>query len=326
MMRSLRMWLMSIVLLVVAPGVGTLWGQEASPSGGQIAARVNGQEIPMSSFNLAVQMQFRRRGPGQRGHEDLSAVRQRALETLIDNEILYQQAARDPIEVSEDAINQELARVEAGFGSRETMVQVLQANGVSMDDFRSQLHRTLVVIAFVERDVAGEINISDGELKAYYDAHPDEMTREEGVRIRQIVIEVPAGAPAERRADARRKIENVLNALREGGDFASLAAAHSDGPEAQRGGASGIVTRGGNALPAVARAALDLQPGEFSDIVVTQRGFHIIEVVERQAAGMIPLDEVKDRIRAKLTVRNRQERIAAYLDELKKDARIERLL
>jgi len=317
---------MSIVLLALAPGIVPVWGQEGTPSSGQIAARVNGQDISMSSFNLAVQMQFRRRSLDRRGHEDLSAVREQALDTLIDNELLYQQAARDPIEVSEEAINRELARVEAGFGSRETMEEVLRSNDVSMDDFRSQLQRTLVVIAFVERDVAGEISISDSDLKTYYDAHPDEMAQQEGVRIRQIVVGVPPGASPERRAAARSRIENVLNALQAGGDFAELAKTHSDGPEAQRGGDSGIVTRGGNALPTVERAALELRPGEISDIVVTQRGFHIIEVVESRPAGVIPFDEAKDRIRAKLTVRDRQERIAAYLVELKKDARIERFL
>lgn len=326
MMRVVRMWLAPIVLLAAALGMNPAWGQEGTSSAGPIVARVNGKEIPRSSFNLAVQMQFRRRRLVERSHEDLSAVRERALETLIDNELLYQQAARDPIEVSEDAINEELARVEAGFGSRETMEQVLRSNGVSMDDFRSQLKRTLVVLAFVERDVAGKIDISDNDLKVYYDAHPDEMTRQEGVRIRQIVIGVPPGASPERRAEARRTIENVLAALREGGDFAALAKAHSDGPEARRGGDSGIVTRGGNALPAVERAALELRPGEISDVVVTQRGFHIIEAVETRPASVIPFDEAKERIRAKLMVRARQERIAAYLAELKKDARIERFL
>jgi parvulin-like peptidyl-prolyl isomerase len=326
MMRSLRMWFVPIVLLALPQGVGPVRGQEVTSSDGQVVARVNDHEITMSSFNLAVQMQFRRRGPGQRGHQDLNMVRAHALDTLIDNELLYQQAASNPIDVSEDEIDQELARVQTGFGSRETMEEILAANGVSMSDFRAQLRRTLVVIAFVEREVAGEISIPDGDLKAYYDAHPDEMTRQEGVRIRQIVIGVPPGASPERRADARRRIEDVLQALRAGEDFAALAAAHSDGPAAERGGASGIVTAGGSALPAVERTALELQPGEISDIVVTQRGFHIIEAIERQSAGVIPFDEVKERIRAKLTVRERQDRIAAYVDELKKTARIERFL
>ena len=326
MMRFLRMWLVPIVFLGLAPGAGLVRGQEGTPSGRQVAARVNGHDIMMSSFNLAVQMQFRRRGPGERGHDDLDAVRRRALESLIDNELLYQEAARERIEVGEDDIDQELARVEAGFGSRETMVEILEANGVSLSDFRAQLQRTLAVIAFVEREVAGDIDIPDEQLKAYYDAHPDEMTWQEGARIRQIVIGVPPGASPEQRADARRRIENILNALRAGGDFAELAAANSDGPEAQRGGDSGIVTRGGNALPAVEKAALELQSGEISDIVSTERGFHIIEVVERRAAGVIPFDEAKDRIRAKLTVHDRQERIASYVKQLKESARIEKFL
>ncbi len=324
MMRSMRTRFTMILLLALLPGPVRV--QAASPSPEGVAGRVNGREIMMVDFNLAVQMQFRRRGPGHRGHQDLGVVRERALETLIDNELLYQQAARDPIEVSEDEIDQELERVQAGFGSRGTMVEILEANGVSMSDFREQLRRTLVVIGFVEREVAGEISISSRDVKTYYDAHPDEMTRKEGVRIRQIVIGVPPGASPETRAKARRKIEGVLQALRAGEDFAELAAAHSDGPEAQRGGASGIVTRGGGALPAVEREAFHLLPGEISDIVVTQRGFHIMEAVERRAAGVIPFDEAKERIRAKLTIRERQDRITSYLDELKETARIERFL
>jgi parvulin-like peptidyl-prolyl isomerase len=76
----------------------------------------------------------------------------------------------------------------------------------------------------------------------------------------------------------------------------------------------------------VEAAAFQLRPGQLSDIVVSERGYHIIEAIDRQPAGVIPFDEAKERIRSKLAIRERQARISDYLDKLKQTARIERLL
>jgi parvulin-like peptidyl-prolyl isomerase len=144
------------------------------------------------------------------------------------------------------------------------------------------------------------------------------------VRVSQIVVRAAPDAPAAARAEARHKIEEIMKEVRAGKDFAELARAYSEGPEAAHGGDSGFVTRGGRALPPIERAAFSLGPGQTSDILETRRGFHIIKVTGKRPAGAVPFEEVKEAIRTKLTAQARAPRIKEYVDGLKAAARVER--
>lgn len=331
-MRIVKQVVFGIGLMAAGLIAGGLIGSRQAlaelPAGdpGQVVASVNGSPILARDYSLAVQLQFRRRARGQRGHGDLDVVRARALETLIDNELLYQEARAHRIDIDEDEIDRELTQVVEGFGSRANLEQVLQASAVSIDEFRAQLRRSIVVVRYLEQEIVGDISISNEEIKRYYDGHPDEMVRKDGVRISQIVIELPSDASREVFAAARRQIEGILAEFRSGKEFDALARKHSDGPEAARGGDSGVVTRGGGALPAVERAALALQPGEMSDIVESRRGLHIILATGMRPGGVIPLEEAKADIRARLELGQREAKVAAHLAGLREKARIERTL
>ncbi|PYT14803.1 MAG: hypothetical protein DMF51_07805 [Acidobacteria bacterium] len=82
----------------------------------------------------------------------------------------------------------------------------------------------------------------------------------------------------------------------------------------------------GKGPPAIERVAFTLQPGQTSDVIESRRGFHIIQVTEKRPEGPIPLDQAKEKIRARLAARERQDKIRAYVDQLREQARVERLL
>ncbi len=326
MHRTKNVLALIVLFSVCAPGTAPVLGQAVAPTAQEAIATVNGQEILVREFDLAVQIQFRRRRLNERGLQDLQAVRQNALDSLIENELLYQQAKESRIKVSDSEIDKELKSIQRSFGSASNLQQVLDVNGVTTDEFREQIRRSLAVVRFVDRKVAGDITVPDGEVQRFYDSHQEEMKRQEAVRISQIVVEVSDQAPPAVRAAGRELIEQILFEVQAGKDFAELARRHSDGPEAEQSGDVGFVTRGGRALPAVEKAAFALRPGEISDIVESRRGYHIIKATEQRPAGMRTLEEVRDSIRTRLENRQREEKLAAYLAELKRDARIERNL
>ena len=326
----MRRTLTTLVLLpALAAGsltIAATTAPPASPPAASAVARVNGRPVLRRDFDLAVQMAFRQRGPGERGHEDLQAVRSTVLESLIDNELLYQKAVQSKTVVPDADVQKELRQLKDSLGSPTEVAEFLKSNSLAERDLTESVRRTLLVQRFVDAHVASGSKVGQEQARAYYDAHPESFTRPEAVRISQIVMQVLPDARPAARASARERIEAILKELRAGGDFAALARTYSEGPEAAKGGDSGFVWAGGGALPQVERAALQLRPGQMTDILETRRGFHILKATERRPAGVLPFDEASALIVERLNADARTEKVHAYVADLRRTARIEKSL
>ncbi len=294
------------------------------PSGDDVIARVDGRPILRRDYDLAVQLQFQGRRTGSVSLGELRSVRRKVLEGLIDGELLYAKAGKTKLTVSDSEVQEDLDRLRKSFDEPGELDTLLKANGLTEKEFKERLRRDLVVSRFVDQEVMQGAKVSDADVRRYYDEHGDEMKRPEGVRISQIVVLVAPDAKAPVRAQARLKIEEIMKELKAGKDFAETARRYSDGPEAQKGGDSGYVSRGGRALPPIEKAAFSLQTGRISDIIETRRGLHILKATARRKEGPIPFEEVAEAIRAKLTAAMRETRIQEYVAGLKPSARIER--
>jgi peptidyl-prolyl cis-trans isomerase C len=294
----------------------------AATAGSDVMARVNGHPILRRDFDLAVQMQFRgRRNPV--GLKELQAVRDRVLEGLIENELLYQKAIKSEAPVPDADVESEFQRIKEEFASSDLFSATLKKNGVGEPEFKDQLRRSLLVTRFVDRQVVGDIQVPDEDVRRYYDQNPAEVNRKEAVRLAQILVRVPPDAAPQARAAAREKIEAILKEVKAGGDFADLARKYSESRGTRDGGTGWLVR--GKGPPAIEKSAFALQPGQTSDVVESRLGFHILKVLETRAEGPIPYDEVKEKIRARLLAREREGKVRAYVDGLKEQARVERV-
>ncbi len=139
----------------------------------------------------------------------------------------------------------------------------------------------------------GKPAVSDADIQTYYNAHKSEYEVKDQAKVRHILIAVPAGADAAKDAAAKAKAEDLLKQIKAGGDFAALAKANSDDPGSKAsGGELGFLTPG-QTVPEFNKAAFSLQPGQFSDVIKTQFGYHILQVEARDTAHTKPLAEVK---------------------------------
>lgn len=303
----------------LAPAIGDETGDEP-------VALVNGRPIPRSDFDMAVQLQFSGKQGNRMSLGELRAVREQVLERLIDSELIYQQASEQGVRVKEKDVTAEVEKIRGRFESEEAFRGILESNATTEKAFREQMRRSLMISRFVENEVMRGIRIRDEDVRRYYEQNPAEMTRSESVPIRQILVRVDPDASGRARAAAREKIEAILTELRAGADFGEMARRYSDGPGASEGGSRGVLIRGGGAPPILERAAFALSAGEISDVIETQRGFHLLMVGERLPSGPVPFDEAKDRIRAVLESNAREEAMRAFADSLRERATIERLL
>lgn len=177
--------------------------------------------------------------------------------------------------------------------------QVKEYYDAHPDEFRQPDRVELAYLAFPNAHYEASIEVSEGEVKEYYDAHQDEFQQEEQVRARHILIRVEEGADEATKAAARQRAEAVLARAKAGEDFAALATESSDDSSAARGGDLGFFRRG-LMVPPFEEAAFAMQPGEISDIVETQFGYHVIRVEERTEEGTRPFADVAAEIAQKL--------------------------
>ena len=147
----------------------------------------------------------------------------------------------------------------------------------------------------------GAPKVSDGDIAAYYNAHGDDYKQPEQVKTRHILITVPKGADGKTDGAARAKAEDLLKQIKAGANFAELAKKNSDDPGSKDAGGELPMIATGSLDPAYARAAMALSPGQTSDVVRSQFGYHIIQTEQKQAASTRSLAEVKDEISGKLS-------------------------
>ncbi|MCU1223547.1 MAG: PpiC-type peptidyl-prolyl cis-trans isomerase [Edaphobacter sp.] len=142
----------------------------------------------------------------------------------------------------------------------------------------------------------GKPQVSDAEIQAYYNAHRDQYQVKEQVKVRHILIAVPQGADSKTDAAAKAKAEDLLKQIKSGGNFADLASKNSDDPGSKaQGGELGWMDRG-KTVPEFDKAAFTLAPGQTSDLIKTQFGYHILQVEDKKTAHLRPLTEVKAEI------------------------------
>ena len=146
-------------------------------------------------------------------------------------------------------------------------------------------------------DFAADVRISEKDVQAYYDVYRDRrFRRREAVRFRHVFIPAaPGDASPEEKAAPRNQMEEILKEARGGADFGELAKRHSKGETAAQGGDMGFVGRG-QLVEALDAALFALEENEVSDIVESPVGWHLLKAVEKQEAGVMALDEVREDI------------------------------
>jgi peptidyl-prolyl cis-trans isomerase D len=140
--------------------------------------------------------------------------------------------------------------------------------------------------------------VTEDEMKIYYQAHVDTYKVQDRAHIAHILFKTVGKTDAEV-AEIRKKAEDVLNKAKHGSNFADLAKQNSEDTTKDKGGDLDWIVRG-QTVPEFESAAFNLPKGAISDLVKTQYGFHIIQVIDRQTARTQTFDEVKPAIEAQL--------------------------
>ena len=291
------------------------------------AATVDGTTITMSELDGAVesyQQQFESQGQSV-PEEQLAAFRSSVLDSMIRRTVLLNQALAEGIEADTQEVQDEIDNIRSQFSTDDEYTQALGAQGYTEESLRTQISEDLTATALVQKKVLDSIEIPEEDVKSFYEDNSQYFIVPETVTASHILVQLAADASEEETAAAREKIDSILAEVKGGADFAEVAKKRSEGPSGPSGGSLGTFGRG-QMVPEFEEAAFSLEPGELSDVIRTQFGFHIILLEDKQAGRTQTLDEVRQDIVGYLQQTRGQDQINTYIDGLVAAASIERFI
>jgi peptidyl-prolyl cis-trans isomerase C len=289
-----------------------------------VLARVNGEAIGRAEFEKAVKSAESSAGQ-QVPAERRDAIYRDLLDRLVIQHLLLQEVAARKISVADTEVDAQVARFRQQAQGEEEFKKALTARGLTLEDLRKEVRTQMAISRMLEAEVGPKIDITEADVKAFYDKNPNEFQQPESYRASHILLRVDPAATDVQKKEARTKIEGLLKQVRGGADFAELAKQHSQDGSAQSGGDLNFFQKG-QMVPPFEQAVMALKPGQVSGVVETQFGLHIIKLTEKRAPRTVPLAEVSQRIGQFLLQQAQQQKSGEFIEALKARGKIEILI
>jgi len=331
-MKPLKLLLLWACCVLIAPRA--LSAQDDADArlralfGDEVIARGTGFEIKSSALDESV-VTIRASTAGRGGNispEAMQRLEREVLRRLINIELLKQRATDEDRTKGAAEADRRIKLLEERAGSEEAMKRQLMAVGLTLDRLRAKLTEEATAEMVLDREL--NIQISDEQVKTYYEENPARFEQPEMVRVGQILLstwdpitnqELPEAAKEAK----RHQIESILEKARRGDDFAELAVEYSEDTASKDRGGEYTFPRG-RMVPEFEAVAFTLAPGKISDVVTTKYGYHIIKVYEKIPAKTLELnDEVSTQVKQMLKAREIQTQMGPYMDKLSKQAKVE---
>jgi peptidyl-prolyl cis-trans isomerase SurA len=311
-------------------------------AGSDVMAKVNGRKILRSEVDKYYSNQTAS-APQQPSEEQSTSLKLGILKELIDNEILMQRAEKLGLLATNEEVDQKLNEIKAPY-TQEEFDKRLQERKISLDDFKRDLRRSITIDKVLNKEITSKIAISDSDISSYYNAHKAEFNLiEPQYHLAHIFVSTQPNAQvrnlkndkAQNEAEARKKIQMIVNRLDSGEDFATVAMNYSEDPEsAGNGGDLGFTPQSALSKtdPATRDTVAKLKPGQYSNVITIANpetrqvfGFRIVRLIAKEPAGQRELNDprVQQAIRDQLRERREQLLKAAYYDVVRDQAKVE---
>ncbi len=328
--------LLAVPLLAVSLGCGT------KMAGDDVAATVDGRKITRADLEKYYENQTAG-SPQQSSGEQATSLHLSILHQLVDFEILMRRAEKLGLLATDDEVERKLNEIKSPY-TKEQFDARLKEKKLTLDDFKRDLRRQLTVDKVLNKEVTSKINVTDQDISNYYNAHKSEFNLvEPQYHLAQIFVTTAPNPQvhnlkndkAQNEADARKKIQMIVNRLDSGDDFGTLAMEYSEDMETSgNGGDLGFTPESAlkNTDPVTRDAVTKLKPGQYTTVItvinpMTKQlvGFRIVKLIAKESAGQRELSDprVQEAIRSQLRDRREQLLKAAYYEVLRDQAKVQ---
>lgn len=244
-------------------------------------------EITLEEFNKAW---------GDPDNKNKYKTKEELLENMVKERILVQRARQKGLEEDENVSSQIKAAIEEIRKEREEKIKISTQQAL--------------IDAGVKVEIYDKVKLSEEEIAEYYKENKEKFIKDEEYHLRHILVET------------QEEAEAVLEKIRGGADFAELAKEKSLCPSREKGGDLGFIARGITVKP-FEDAAFTLKPGEISEVVKTEFGYHIIKLEEISPERQKTLEEAKVEIEFILLPEKQQQAFTRWLSSLKDEAKVQ---
>ena len=285
----------------------------------RVYAVVNGDIITQSEFEsrqvAAVQAARLKQGQVVRFLQQNNA---RLLQEAVDDLLLYQKGRELGLQIPADYLDQVIQGIKQqnGLKSDAEMRTQLRREGMTLDDLKRQIERSIVRREVLAAQVGTGVTITEPEAREDYEKRLEaDYKRPATVHLQSILI-------SNEREDAEALAQQIVERARDGEAFQALAKSYSDSPTGQAGGDLGelVLDEISDEIRAVADA---LEPGQVSDLRATPIGYQVLRLVGRTPESVIPFEEIKEELTKKIAEQRNATRYEKYMEDLRQNASIQ---
>jgi peptidyl-prolyl cis-trans isomerase C len=239
------------------------------------------------------------------------------IRTVLENEIEKRKIIAEDKEV-QDVVDDIKANIEPG----QNFDEFLKANKMNLEELKKNIASDIKIKKMITLELKGQTKPTRGEIKKFYNENKDKFTIPESVHLRHILVAINEKDDDKIKAEKREKIENIRQQIVDGADFAEVAKKNSDCPTKESGGDLGSITRGQTVKP-FEDAAFSQKNKVLGPVVVTEYGYHIIEVLEHNPEKIVSLDDVREKITEYLEQQKQSDAFASLMKKLRGRAHIQ---
>lgn len=299
-----------LVISVILTGCGS--NNAANSTDNIIVAKAAGQEIKKSYydnvFDLFKAQQEQNYGPevwekDVNGKKFIDYAKEELLNSLIDETILLKKAADLGVAAPKEQVNAEMEYIKQMFESDEKYKEYIASQNITEEYIINDVTKRVIINNLVN-EITKSLDVPEDELKAVYDSMKDSFA---SIKASHILM------------DNQEEAKKILERVKAGEDFNKLAMEFSIDPSAKENSGELGYFSIGDMVPEFEKAAFALEPGQISDLVQSQFGFHIIKVEDKK---ILSFDEAKAQIKEELISGKKNEYFTSYFEELKSKAEI----
>jgi peptidyl-prolyl cis-trans isomerase SurA len=320
------------VLAVVATFAATASAQTGTILE-QVLVKVNGEIVTKTELEQRQIAALRQKNPNLRPDSDaalqkaLLEVTPQVIVDAVDEMLIVQRGKELGFSMSTDQFNSivENIKKENKIESDEALQAALRQEGMTMADLRKQLERTSLVQRVQQQEVMSKLQVTDTEMKAYYDTHLGEFGTVPQVTLREITVAVtpdPQGINVGKDDDAKAKAEEVRAKIIAGEPFPRLAAEYSDSGSKANGGLVGPLSKT-DLSDDLQKAIAGLKDGGVTPVLRTARGYQVVKIEKLQDSTTKPFEDAKSEIADKIANEKRKVEFDKFLEKLRTDAIID---